>query len=109
MNPVGFMLLKLSGFRNPLFIGSSSSFNITIVQKRISTTNNCVTCRVAYLYLNSTNLLKVSSTLPGDIKMNLFSSTNTTVNEKTNLTIGIKIVAPIPEGGKFRVLIPVGV
>jgi hypothetical protein len=108
-SPNGFMLLNLSGFRNPRYIGSSSSFNITMVQKRTSFSSNCVTCRVAYLYVNSSRLLRVNSTTPGDIVNNLFISSNMNVADNTNLTIGIKIVAPIPDGGKFRVLLPSGV
>jgi len=66
------MLLTLHGFRNPRFIGTSKSFNVSIVQKKTTTSTNCVTCRVAYLYTNSSSLLTVSSTTPGDITMNIF-------------------------------------
>jgi len=101
LSPNGFMLLSLKGFRNPRFIGSTSSFNVSMIQKRIPTTNNCVSCRVAFLYANSTKLLTVSSITPGDITMNMFKPSSLYVSENINLTIGIKIVAPIPDGGKF--------
>ena len=107
--PNGFMLLSLSGFRNPRYIGSSSSFNITMVQKKTNFSSSCVTCKVTYLYPNSSKLLKVNSTTPGDIVNNLFISSDMNVTDNTNLTIGIKIVAPIPDGGKFRVLLPSGI
>lgn len=103
------MLLTLRGFRNPMFIGRSSSFNISMVQKRTPTSSNCATCRVAYLYSNSPRLLLVNSTTPGDITMNIFTPSSTLVSEKVNLTIGIKIVAPIPEGGKFRIILPTSI
>ena len=106
VSPNGFMLLSLTGFSNPSFIGSSSSFNITMVQKMIPTSNNCVTCMVAQLYTNSSSLIKVSSTTPGDITINMFNPSSIFVNEQTNLTIGFTIVAPIPSGGKFRLLLP---
>lgn len=72
-NPNGYMLLKLHGFRNPRFIGTSTSFNVSMVQKKTATSSNCATCRVAYLYANSSKLLTVSSTTPGDITMNIFN------------------------------------
>jgi hypothetical protein len=106
INPNGFMLLTLYGFRNPRYIGNSSSFNITMVQKKTTFSNNCVTCRVALLYANSSKLLIVSSTTSGDITMNMFTPSSYMVSQKINLTIGIKIVAPIPEGGKFRIILP---
>ena len=106
VNPQGFMLLTLKGFRNPRFIGTSSSFNVSMVQRRTSTTSNCATCRVAYLYSNSSRLLTVSSTTSGDITMNIFNPSSTVVSERISLTIGIKIVAPIPAGGKFRIILP---
>jgi hypothetical protein len=106
LNPKGFMLLTLRGFRNPRFIGTSKSFNISMVQKKIATTNNCVSCRVAFLYANASKLLTVSSTTPGDITMNMFTPSSYMVSDRINLTIGIKIVAPIPDGGKFRILLP---
>ena len=100
------MLLKMKGFRNPRYIGTSSNFNISMVQKKIATTNNCATCRVAILYANSSKLLSFSSTNPGDIVTSIFTPSSYIVSDKIDLTIGIKIVAPIPEGGKFRVLLP---
>lgn len=103
------MLLTLNGFRNPRFIGNSSSFNVSMVQKRTSFSNNCVTCRVAYLYLNSPRLLIVSSTTSGDITMNMFNPSSYLVSQNVSITIGIKIVAPIPEGGKFRIILPTGI
>lgn len=106
MSPNGFILLKLTGFSNPSFIGQSSSFNITMVQKMITTSNNCITCLVAQLYANSSSLLKISSTTPGDITINMFNPSSNFVNDPTNLTIGFTIVAPIPSGGKFRLLLP---
>lgn len=109
INPNGFMLLTLYGFRNPRFIGNSNSFNVSMVQKKTSFSNNCVTCRVAYLYLNSSKLLIVSSTTPGDITMNMFTPSSNLVSQNISLTIGIKIVAPIPDGGKFRIILPTGI
>jgi len=100
------MLLVLNGFRNPRFLGNSSSFNVSMVQKKTSFSNNCVTCRVAYLYLSNPNLLIISSTTPGDITMNMFNPSSYLVSQNVSLTIGIKIVAPIPDGGKFRIILP---
>ena len=109
LNPNGFMLLTLRGFRNPRYIGTSSSFNVSMVQKRTPTSSNCATCRVAYLYGNSSKLLTVSSTTPGDITMNIFNPSSYSVSDRITLTIGIKIVAPIPEGGKFRIILPASI
>ncbi len=98
-------MLTLKGFRNPQFIGKSSSFNVTMIQKRTPTSSNCVTCRVAYL----NRLLNVSSTTPGDIIMNIFNPSSYLVSDKVNLTLGIRIVAPIPDGGKFRIILPTSI
>jgi hypothetical protein len=38
--------------------------------------------------------------------MNIFNPSSNAVSERMSLTIGIKIVAPIPEGGKFRIILP---
>jgi hypothetical protein len=57
VNPNGFMLLTMHGFRNPRYIGLSSSFNITMSQRETNTTNNCITCRVAILYADASSLL----------------------------------------------------
>lgn len=41
--------------------------------------------------------------------MNMFTPSSYSVSQNISLTIGIKIVAPIPEGGKFRIILPQGI
>lgn len=103
------MLLTLYGFQNPNYIGNSSSFNITVVQKKTSLSNNCGTCVVAFLYSNSQSLLIVSSQTPGDITVAMFNPSSYFVSTNISLTIGVKILAPIPVGGKFRIILPAAI
>lgn len=103
------MLLTLYGFQNPNFIGNSSSFNITVVQKKTSLSNNCGTCVVGFLYANSPSLLIVSSQTPGDITVTMFNPSSYMVSSNISLTIGVKILAPIPVGGKFLIILPAAI
>jgi hypothetical protein len=45
--PSGFMLLKITGFINPQFIGNSSNFGIVMLQQYTSNNTSCANCRVA--------------------------------------------------------------
>lgn len=44
-NPDGFMLLNLTGFANPQYIGTSSSFSLVFQETKAQA--NCATCKIA--------------------------------------------------------------
>jgi hypothetical protein len=104
-SPNGFMLLKITGFINPQYIGNSSNFLIQMLQQFTSNNTNCANCRVAELFTP----LQATSTTSGDIVVSIFNSTNLFVNAETNFTIGLNLVAPIPLGGKLSIIFQNGI
>jgi hypothetical protein len=104
-SPNGFMLLKITGFINPQFIGNSSNFAIVMLQQYTSNNTSCANCKVAELFSS----LQATSTTSGDIQVSIFNSTNLFINSMTNLTIGLNLVTPIPVGGLLAVIFDSGI
>ncbi len=104
-SPSGYMLLKITGFINPQFIGNSSSFSIIMLQQYTSNNTNCANCKVAELFAP----LQATSTTSGDVEVSIFNSTSLIVGSMTNLTIGLTLVAPIPVGGKLSIIFDKGI
>ena len=77
------MLLNLTGFANPQYIGTSSSFGLVFQETKAQA--NCATCKIAEL----TEGLIVESKTPGDIKILGITSTDLFVASST--TFGISL------------------
>ena len=91
------MLLTVSGFVNPQYIGQSSSFQISF------NTMLCVSgCLVSYI----NNGILASSNTAGYLPVNTLYSNNTVVNSQATLIANLQLYAPIPVGGMLQILLP---
>lgn len=99
-NPDGYMLLNLTGFANPQYIGSSSSFELVFQETKAQA--NCATCKIAEL----TDGIFVESKTPGDIKILSMTSTNISVSNPTTFSINLELYAGVPDGGKIFIYLP---
>lgn len=102
----GTILLTLSGLINPQAIGSSSSFTILLQLSSLPNSGgSCSSCKVALIDSG----LIARSTVAGNIMTLNLNSSNSSVSQKNNLKVYSQLFAPIPQGGKYRINLPVSV
>jgi hypothetical protein len=92
-----FALLTISGFTNPQFIGTSSSFVFSM--NNIGCTSGC------QMSLLSSGISAYSNTA-GNLPVNSLYAYNTTVNSESTIIVNLQLYAPIPIGGMVQILLP---
>lgn len=102
----GTLLLTLSGLINPQAIGSSDSFSILLQLPSLPNSGGtCSNCKVALI--NSGLIAR--STVAGNIITLNINSSNTFVGQINTLKVYSQLLAPIPQGGNYRINLPTSV
>ena len=104
-NSPGIIYLTVGGLINPQSIGTSQSFAITLQLSSKPSGGSCTGCTVAVI---NTNVL-ARSTVPGNIETISFQNSDKLVGNANTISIYSKLLASIPQGGKYQITLPTSV
>ena len=95
----------MGGLINPQSIGTSQSFAITLQLSSKPSGGSCTGCTVAVINAN----VLARSTVPGNIETISFQNSDKLVGNANTISIYSKLLASIPQGGKYQITLPASV